>query len=121
MQLNAAWTGHSGNRFTLLSQVWEGPDFDGYTDNVPLRADINNYRLPFYHRLDLSCNVRNRHGYWSFGLYNAYCHMNTVGIRLGHKKVYKETSTGVSTKSIPVFQKIKLLPIIPSISYTWEF
>lgn len=121
VQLNAAWTGHSGNRFTLLSQVWEGPDFDGYTDNVPLRADINNYRLPFYHRLDLSCNVRNRHGYWSFGLYNAYCHMNTVGIRLGHKKVYKETSTGVSTKSIPVFQKIKLLPIIPSISYTWEF
>lgn len=114
VSLNAAWTGHSGNRFTLLPQVWESPDFislpynDG--DNDPLKEQINNYRLPFYHRLDLSCTVRNKRGYWSFGLYNAYCHLNTVAIRRTYNR-----------KGIPVFQKVKFLPIIPSISYTWQF
>lgn len=112
VQLNAAWTGHSGNRFTLLPQVWESPDFDvtGFSENTPLKAGINNYQLPFYHRLDLSCTVRNKRGFWNFSLYNAYCHMNTVAIR----RKYTDNNR-------PVFQKVKMLPIIPSISYTWQF
>lgn len=112
VSLNAAWTGHSGNRFTLLTQVWESPEFGNiYSgDESPLKTSINNYQLPFYHRLDLSCTVRNRRGYWTFGLFNAYCHMNTVAIR----RTYNNAN-------LPVFQKVKLLPIIPSISYTWQF
>ena len=112
VSLNAAWTGHSGNRFTLLPQVWSSPDFGNrYTDDEsPLETHINNYQLPFYHRLDLSCVVRNMRGYWTFGLFNAYCQMNTVAIRRSYDKNYN-----------PVFQKVKLLPIIPSISYTWQF
>ncbi len=117
VQLNASWTGHSGNRFTLLTQVWDTPTLgmdhvygSGYATS--LRADINNYQLPFYHRLDLSCMVRNKRGYWTFGMYNAYNHINTVAVRLSY-----------SDKSPygPVFQKVKFLPLIPSISYTWQF
>lgn len=109
---NAAWTGHSGNRFTLLPQVWESPDFGNRYpgDETPLKTGINNYQLPFYHRLDLSLTVRNRRGFWTLGLFNAYCHMNTVAIRRTYNNYNR-----------PVFQKVKLLPIIPSISYTWEF
>lgn len=122
VSVNASWTGHSGNRFTLLPQSWENPSFgteEYIWDNAsPLRSSINNYQLPFYHRLDLSCIVRNKHGYWSFGLYNAYCHMNVIGIRRGYK--YENETISYNTR-IPVFQKIKLLPTIPSISYTWEF
>lgn len=112
MSLNAAWTGHSGNRFTLLTQVWEAPDFgNGSTDaEVPLKTPVNNYQLPFYHRLDLSCTVRNNRGYWTFGLFNAYCHMNTIAIR----RTYDRHGN-------PIFKTVKLLPIIPSISYTWQF
>jgi len=112
VSLNAAWTGHSGNRFTLLPQVWESPDYgNSYSgDESPLKTRVNNYQLPFYHRLDLSCTVRNKRGYWTFGLFNAYCHMNTVAIRRTHNNANR-----------PVFQKVKLLPIIPSISYTWQF
>lgn len=112
VSLNAAWTGHSGNRFTLLPQVWETPDFGyGYSGSeTPLQAPINNYRLPFYHRLDLSCMVKNKRGYWTFGLFNAYCHMNTVAIRRAYDKAWR-----------PVFQKVKMLPLLPSISYTWQF
>ncbi|MGN1246663.1 MAG: hypothetical protein ACI4UN_08505 [Muribaculaceae bacterium] len=110
VSLNVAWTGHSGNRFTLQPQVWESPDFDASDEDVAMKTNLNNYQLPFYHRLDLSCKVRNKRGYWNFSLYNAYCNMNTVAIRRGHDK-----------NNRPVFQKVKLLPIIPSISYTWQF
>ncbi len=112
VSLNAAWTGHSGSRFTLLTQVWEAPDFEsvGYYDDTPLQARINNYQLPFYHRLDLSVTVRNRRGCWNFSIYNAYCHMNTVAIR----RAYTREGT-------PVFQRVRLLPVIPSVSYTWQF
>lgn len=126
VQLSASWTGHSGNRFTLLPQMWETPDFGKhqsyYTDEVPLRAPVNNYQLPFYHRLDLACTVRNSRGYWTFNLYNAYNHMNTIAIRRGHTdSAWINSNTGYHWDSHPVFQKVKLLPIIPSISYTWLF
>ena len=110
--LNAAWTGHSGNRFTLLPQMWQSPGFGAgyYADEIPLKTGINNYQLPFYHRLDLSCEVRNSRGYFTLGLFNAYCHMNTVAIRRAYDRSGR-----------PVFQKVKLLPVIPSVSYTWQF
>lgn len=123
--LNALWVGHSGNRFTLMPQVFESPWFmESYMpagEGVPLKSSINNYQLPFYHRLDLSCSVKNRRGYWTFGLYNAYCHMNTIGIRRGYRDVNVPSDYGYIVHSKPVFQKIKMLPLIPSVSYTWKF
>lgn len=112
VQFSAAWTGHSGNRYTFSPQVWQSPNFDNmwYRDEYPLKAKINNYQFPFYHRLDLSCTVRNRRGYWNFSLYNAYCHMNTLTI-------IRDTDKN----GRPVFKKVGILPIIPSISYTWQF
>lgn len=117
---NATWIGHSGNRFTLLPQVWEEPNFGLSTYNTsdaPLKAHINNYQLPFYHRLDLACIVRNKRGYWTFSFYNAYNYVNTVAVIRGSSK----ESIWNPPYWKPVFQKVKLLPIIPSISYTWKF
>lgn len=125
VSLNAAWVGHSGNRFTLLPQSFATPDFDGHSVwidwGVPLKNGLNNYQLPFYHRLDLSCAVRNKYGYWSFGLYNAYCNMNTVAIIRGDLNWEVSYDSPNSYGSKPVFKKFKLFPVIPSISYTWEF
>lgn len=105
VQLNASWTGHSGNRFTLLDQVWDDPEFEtnglAGEGSAPLRTGINNYRLPFYHRLDLSCTVLNKHGYWSFGLYNAYCNMNTVAIKRGYQDVVVSTPGGIIQRPDP--------------------
>lgn len=124
VSLNAAWVGHSGNRFTFLSQSYSAPNFEGYHSlidwGIPLKSGLNNYQLPFYHRLDLSCVVRNKHGYWSFGLYNAYCNMNTVAIVRDFTQ-NRSFGSSVSISSKPVFKKLKLFPTIPSISYTWEF
>ena len=123
VELSATWVGHSGNRFTLLPQQWEGPNSNSiYEGDTPsLQAPVNNYQLPFYHRLDLGVKVRNRHGYWNFGLYNAYCHMNTLAIRKSDRFEVILSPSGVEYNSFPVFQKVSLIPVIPSISYTWEF
>ncbi len=121
--LNAAWTGHSGSHFTFLPQSWETPEF-GITygiDRAPLQAPVNNYQLPFYHRLDIGVTVANSRGFWNFGLYNAYCHRNTIVIRRSWHDTYIIEPNGVVQKSKPVFQKVSLFPIIPSISYTWQF
>ncbi len=125
VQLNASWVGHSGNRFTLLNQVWDDPEFDTlgwFSDSEsPLRAGINSYQLPFYHRLDLGCTVRNRRGYWTFGLFNAYCNLNTVAVKRGTQDVEIHGPDGTYTINEPVFKRVRLLPVIPSFSYTWLF
>ena len=123
VEINAAWTGHSGNRITLLSQNWSTPDFgpDFNYSEATLKAPINNFRLPFYHRLDLGLLVRNRRGFWNFGLYNAYCQKNAVFVTHGTKREIVNTPGGVAINYKPVFKKVSLLPIIPSISYTWQF
>lgn len=123
--LNCAWTGMSGNRFTLASQEWLGPElYDSFFHegwgiinsevrvsggDVPLIRNLNNYRLPFYHRLDLSVVRQTKRGYWTISVFNAYCNRNTVAIRYGNRDGKN------------VFQKLSLFPIIPSFSYTWKF
>lgn len=124
VDINVAWTGHSGNRFTFMPQSWDMPGY-GWVyggDYVPLETPVNNYQLPFYHRLDLGLTVRNSRGYWNFGLYNAYCNMNAVAISRDWKELRVYGPDGYPIyESKPVFRKLSLLPIIPSISYTWQF
>ncbi len=113
-EIGASWTGMSGNLITLSTQQWLTPEWDksDYTthfSSTSLSAPTNNFRLPFYHRLDLNFTRHTRHGFWNFSFYNAYCHMNVIGVRLAERKGHL------------VFQYIHLLPIIPSISYTWTF
>lgn len=120
-EVNASWTGMSGNMFTFSTQDYDIlPDdklppfgdnyYDGYLDFID---GINNYRLPFYHRLDLGANRHTHNGMWTFSLYNAYCNMNTIALR----KTFEFDGYG-TTK---IFQRLHLIPIIPSVSYTWFF
>lgn len=132
VELNIGWTGHSGNRFTFMPQKWQSPAFSlcntWFLDNS-LRVPLNNFQLPFYHRLDLGLTVRNRRGYWSFGLYNAYCNRNTIAIIRSyvneqtdfHPTLWESGTWESGWRSRPVFMKLSFLPIIPSIAYTWQF
>ncbi len=125
-ELNAAWTGMSGNRFTLSDRVWLGPElneeyFSGmsgyiigspnvYQETVPLIKNLNNYQLPFYHRLDLSVVRYTKRGFWTISLFNAYCNRNPVAI-----------VQQINNEGINVFRKLSIMPIVPSFSYTWKF
>lgn len=122
-ELNAAWTGMSGNMITLSAQNYEvlnTPDMPlidaYYQETIDLNSELNNFRLPFYHRLDVSANRRTKHGMWTFSLYNAYCNMNVVAIRKNQWASWNDTNNKSSE-----YCAMRLIPIIPSVSYTWFF
>lgn len=123
--LNATWTGMSGNRITLSTMDWEDPGLGPWHFDMTMPESLNNYRLPFYHRLDLGAVRRTRHGHWTFSLYNAYCNMNVIGVvrsKSYDESVSVEVRPGVITSyDKNVFKYLRLLPIIPSVSYTWIF
>lgn len=133
VELNANWTYISGNRMTLSLFNYDGTvsafpqapiggesmgnsQWNSLT-GIDYIGSVNNIRMPAYHRLDMGMeifqNLKNgRKGIWNISLYNAYCRMNTLMIQ---KHDYTDYTKRRSFKSL------SLLPIIPSISYTYEF
>ncbi len=112
-EIGASWTGMSGNRITLPLQCWNDPSLGPWSFDMIYYESTNNYRLPFYHRLDLSATRHTRRGYWTFSVYNAYCYMNVIAVR--------RDSGWLNGEMIDMFQHVRAIPIIPSVSYTWLF
>lgn len=118
ISISAAWTYHGGNRITLPEGCSLQPSMPG--ENSGAEMDfiyfaLNNFALPAYHRLDLGADFRHttKHGrerIWNVSIYNAYCHMNTMFV-----KVHKNDSGTFSA------QCKGYIPIIPSVSYTLKF
>lgn len=88
VEWNAAWTYMTGNRQTLSVYNYDQatelyPDAPGAVSpsgvtgvGLDVTAKRNNYRLPAFHRLDVSVTITRelKHGatgVWTFGLYNA--------------------------------------------------
>lgn len=128
-EINISWTGMSGNMTTLPTQVYAPLEYGfmsdtGYLtnlyDNHTRNEGINNYRLPFYHRMDLGLTRYTKHGFWNFSFYNVYCNMNVIGVRrdVSNTDYYLSGQMYLFRNA---FQKIRLIPIIPSVSYTWKF
>lgn len=115
-EISASWTGMSGNRITLGTQVWKDPELAPWNYDMLMPTDINNVSLPFYHRMDINFKRTTKRGYWDFSIYNAYCNMNTITIVRDYNFNY---TNGFSRE--PVYKKIKLIPLIPSVAYTWIF
>jgi len=119
--LSAAWIFSSGNAVTLSTQVYNTPeDFideknQMATPTVKYVSSRNNYRLPNYHRLDIGANFtweKKRFSHiLNVSVYNVYCHYNPY-------LVY--TSYEVETQKSKLMQ-LSILPIIPSVSYTFKF
>ncbi len=111
--VGASWTGMSGNRITLPLQCWSDPMLGAWNFDMDYYEKTNNYRLPFYHRLDLSATRQTKKGYWTFSVYNAYSYMNVIAVR--------RDSGWHNGECIDMFQHIRAIPIIPSVAYTWLF
>lgn len=105
----------SGNAFTLPigRYVIEGNLINQY-------GKVNNYRMPDYHRLDLSATrtVTTRAGNlssWDFSVYNLYNRANPFYI-------YFETNGDPDSYQLEVKPVIvSLFPIVPSVSWRFEF
>lgn len=134
VELNMAWTYMTGNRMTLAVSNKYNVGSSGFpTDMAPTGSyneewgvdhytSRNNVRLPAYHRLDLGINFYHkmsgeRESVLAVGLYNAYSRMNPIVIsKKGVLHVYGEDKNW-NTR----FRTLGLLPVIPSISYTYKF
>ncbi len=134
IEFNAGWTYMTGNRLTLSLYNYDEPG-DNFPDapsvgigssgmdweqasGLDYYSGRNNVRFPAYHRLDLGMSIYKqlkggRRSIWNFSLYNAYCRMNAMTIR-------KDNFVGWGDESRS-FQKFSLIPIVPSVSYTYEF
>lgn len=84
-------------------------------------SKVNAYRLPAYHRLDVSATYTPQHtkprkwqGSWTFSVYNVYDRHNPYFLYVDN--------TGTVTKGIKVtVYEVYILPILPSITYNFKF
>ncbi|WP_276132238.1 TonB-dependent receptor [Polluticoccus soli] len=109
IELSAEWIYGTGNAITMPLGMYQGQD----GQEVAIYGSRNGYRMPAYHRGDVSVKFwKQRKGWeraWIISAYNIYNRMNPF-------YVYSETNNGKTT-----FKQISLFPIIPSISYQFKF
>jgi hypothetical protein len=112
--LAANWIYSTGLPFTLPSGRYE------VMGNIlPLYTGRNEYRLPAYHRLDLSLNLSGRErpgkrwrGEWNLSVYNVYARKNVWTLRF----VQDETQPDVTYAEMTY-----LFSIVPAITYNFKF
>lgn len=145
VDLNAVWSFASGAMATVAKQqtrYYVHVDTEGMpaTIGTPLQfgkqdrdyySSRNNYRLEPTHQLDLSVNIHHdtRRGerIWSFGLMNAYCHLNQDLLYTDVKNDTKQVGSNpdgspiYEVSSRNVLKKVTLFPILPYVTYTYKF
>lgn len=110
---SGTWVFNTGNAVTFPSGKYQ---IEGRTVNM--FTERNGYRMPPYHRLDLSASRKNNktnkrfESSWNFSIYNVYARKNAYSISF----VEDEND---STKTNAV--RLSLFSIIPSVSYNFKF
>ena len=122
--VSAIWVFSTGNAITIPNEKNLVSAMTFYDLSMPVSGSYfseshiypgkNNYRMPSYHRLDLSCSFTRQIGkrtkVWSIDIYNAYSRLNPFYLyfdknEAGEVKLYS----------------FSLFPIIPSFSYSYSF
>ncbi len=114
--LSAVFIYGTGNAITLPTAYY-------FIDDklVEQFSKVNAYRVPAYHRLDISATYTPQHtkahrwqGSWNFSIYNVYNHMNPYFLYVDNSGT---TSAGISLKVYEVY----ILPFMPSVTYNFKF
>jgi len=110
--VSANWIYYTGDAVTFPSGQYV---IDGQT--VPLYTERNGYRMPDYHRLDVSATLlgkqtRKIKSSWNFSLYNVYARENAYSISFREQ----EDEPGVNEAV-----QFSLFSIIPSVTWNFKF
>ena len=85
-----------------------------YYNSVDYISSRNNYRMPNYHRMDISLNWHKKlkHGKRTINLsvYNLYNHQNPYIL-------FTDTSWPEGNLSL---KQLSIFPILPTVSYIWH-
>ena len=110
------WVYSTGNTATLAMQQIED---DSWRGSLEFAESRNNFRLPAYHRMDISVNFhkQKKHGIrtWNISVYNLYNRQNPFLIYPKTTYSYRDGSTYTG-----LYQR-SLFPILPSVSYIYKF
>ena len=113
--VSANWNISSGSHVTL--PIARFTDLDG--KEAVAYSKRNEYRMPLYHRLDISANLHRPKprgmATWTFGVYNIYARQNPLYI-------YADCEVNDWLGEYRYFmKKVSALTIVPTISYTFRF
>jgi hypothetical protein len=107
---SASWVYNTGNAVTFPSG---GYRLEAENRWIPLYTERNGYRMPAYHRLDLSATWKlGPRSNLNFSLYNAYDRMNAYSINFRQDPNNLNKTQAVQTT---------FFPIIPSVTYNFNF
>ncbi|MGQ1786039.1 MULTISPECIES: TonB-dependent receptor [unclassified Saccharicrinis] len=127
VDLALTWSFGTGNAVTLPSQKFytpvlptQGTQSESNTSYSEYIGNINNYRMPKFHRLDVGVNFKKKNKLgqrtWSFGLYNAYGQQNAFSI---YFSTDIDENTGEVTRHL---KQLSIFPVpLPYIRYTLKF
>lgn len=117
----ATFTYSTGRPLTLPAGKYEYGNY-----NPDVLTERNGYRLPAFHRLDLSATLNPRKnanrkwkGQWVFSVYNAYNRQNPFTIYTRSKQ--DEDGNILGDGSEKEARLIYLFPILPSVTYNFKF
>ncbi|MEM1119276.1 MAG: TonB-dependent receptor [Bacteroidota bacterium] len=121
VSVTGAWIYGTGNAITLPLYRYTSPvRFDGgsYSFNeIENIGDKNSFRMRAYHRMDVNVEIQSRknerrrwQGAWNIGVYNGYNRNNPYFI-----------TTGRNDEGQRTFRQISIFPMIPSVSYKFQF
>ncbi len=107
---SSIWVYNTGNAVTFPNGEYYDP-FD--QRRIPYYTNRNGYRMPPYHRLDLSATwTLGPHSNLNFSIYNVYDRMNAYSITFRQDPNNPGQNQAVQTT---------IFPIIPSITYNFTF
>lgn len=108
----------SGQPITLPTSAYATSSMPGWAlklDNYP--SEVDNMRLPYYARIDLSVNYQKNYGAWSL---LAYFQVFNLGNRKNVWFINYEFNTK-DNLMVPDITNYHMLPILPSIGFTIKF
>lgn len=120
--ISATWVYGTGKAVTLgvaryAPDTWQGFQKDffyGPWNEIEYYNGKNGFREPAYHRLDFSFNWHRNKKWgdqtWSFGAYNVYNRQNPFYLYFGY-----------DNNNTRQLRQVSLFPIIPSVSYSFNF
>ncbi|MEY4595014.1 MAG: hypothetical protein RIQ47_1424 [Bacteroidota bacterium] len=113
--IGGTWVYATGNLNTFPQRLYLLSNGDILEDYGGQR---NNYRLPAYHRLDISATLKSKPGKkfdssWNFSVFNVYNRYNPYII-------YFDTAYQGNTVTIAAKQ-ISLFPLLPSVTWNFKF
>lgn len=121
LDISSSWTYHSGDAITLALEKYyiqtfakNGVNYDYGPHEAHLYSSRNQYRLPPYHRLDLSLNSHKQQKRstrtFSVGIYNVYLRKNPYFVYFDQNE-----------KGEAKLYQVSLFPFMPSVSWSWQF